>query len=322
MTRGKPAQLLPAALIGDGQTPYAIRLRLTIPAPRRRPLGSRWAAWVRRMAARYGTRSPWHRPVEMWLAQFKIHLTLRRDIVHWRPITLAPRIALGLVMQTRMDAGNGPLRWTAGAAVDRFDERRITLPMEPVLSTLRRTIIEERRLWRISTTAIGVGDRRRTEARTFMSMVVQPLTAERVLTRQVREAVQTELIMRRLMTRGERVEGFGPSDIRQRRVPSTPTVLPAATFEKVEEPAIRLRHDPGSLAMVLRRFNVAPEGPEMSGRQRTRGIDAAPASTGMRDRLAQGPPQTPAPDVNRLADQVMQTIDRRLTAWRERMGRV
>jgi hypothetical protein len=41
----------------------------------------------------------------------------------------------------------------------------------------------------------------------------------------------------------------------------------------------------------------------------------------LRSALAEGPPQLPAIDVNRLTDQVIRAIDRRIIANRERMGR-
>ncbi|MBD2089955.1 hypothetical protein H6F67_08820 [Microcoleus sp. FACHB-1515] len=55
--------------------------------------------------------------------------------------------------------------------------------------------------------------------------------------------------------------------------------------------------------------SIAPEG------RRSTPLSASPAASGL------VPPVVPSIDVNRLTDQVMQTIDRRLLAYRERRGK-
>ena len=168
--------------------------------------------------------------------------------------------------------------------------------------------------------------------------------SERPLVRLVRrvqrqtqvETVATVRLVQRLLTRGERRETIarpGPP----RRTPPGRTTVPRWDEEgPVHAPLVRLARPrfeddggpKGSVSIVQavprvvqRRAAVAPDpGRTSPGTETpmTMGQAFVRPGAGVGAR-ATGPPPV---DVNRLTDQVMQTIDRRILAYRERRGRV
>jgi hypothetical protein len=285
----KPLRLQPAVLIGDGRRPYRTCFQLAILIHRPRALGSRWVAWAQTVAARYGTRAAWYKPVGMLLARLKTRFTRLREVVHRRSITLAPRTELKLMTLNHRLAWERAPRWT------------------PML-------------------ALGSRDGRSAGLRTFVTLDARRPTNERALAhllmRQEPQGVHTEVSVRRFLARGERLEGFGYPGTSQRRFQTALATLPAESSEAAQGSAAWMRQEPRPPAMVLRRPGAAPKEPEMSSGERMQGVEASPASSLMHNTRAHGLPPAPALDVNRLTDQVMQTLDRRLTAWRERMGRM
>jgi hypothetical protein len=151
------------------------------------------------------------------------------------------------------------------------------------------------------------------EAGTGLQMPVSRLERRlemHLLQRSVIERTETERserFTRRFVERGERVES-----VRQRpgtaALPVTRADAPAASLA---QPAPRLLYRPPSAATV----SEAGQAPVAFPR------DAAPRQPLPAQRASLAPELAPA-DINRLTDQVIQAIDHRIIAQRERLGRV
>ena len=121
--------------------------------------------------------------------------------------------------------------------------------------------------------------------------------------------VLTEQLVQRILTRSERREAF----------------LPARAVRQSLQPVYADRQpytqrEPGSPAPEARAISRPPAlvFHSQARSQDAEGTLEAPHKTNRHP----VPPAPPEVDVNRLTDQVIQTIDRRLAAWRERMGRI
>jgi hypothetical protein len=350
-----------AALAGGGKRSCGTRSGLALPTHRARPLGSRWTAWARAIAARYAAQAAWRRPVRMWLARPAIPPTGLRKAIRELSITLAPRIRLGLVTldRTRVGdrgrwrtptvantsrggrsralhfepsptilnrtlAGEREVRWTALPAAGLQSGRGGAPRVEPGLVALNRAPAGETQArWNLAPT-IGLPLRR--SATQPVSPVIQRLAGDRARARllalRAREAVQAGMLGRRLLARGERVEVFGRPGVGHGRLPGTPAARHGESGQQAGEHLAWPKPAPRPPAMVFRRPGVAPKDPATSAWEGAPGLEPYPAPPLAHNTRAPGPPQALAMDVNRLTDQVITTLDQRLAAWRERMGRM
>ena len=125
--------------------------------------------------------------------------------------------------------------------------------------------------------------------------------------RRIERAV-TEEVVRRLVTRGERIEppapAKGPVIARpEAKRPTGPTVEPVRSRSaRAMPPVPRITRRPAAI------------GAERTGPTAESHRPAVPSEQ-------PGPELAPA-DLNRLTDQVVRTIDQRMIAHRERMGRI
>lgn len=332
-----------AALAGGGKRSCGTRSGLALPTHRAHPPGSRWTAWAWTIAARYAARAAWRTPARMWLARPAIPPTGLRKATHELSITLAPRIRLGLVTLDRTRAGERG-RWrTPTVASGSRGGRSRALRFEPSPTILNRTPAGEMLPRRTAPPAAGLqsGPSRAPRVEPGLVALNHTLAGEaqarwnlgptigsplrRSATRPVSTVVQRlagEWALTRLLARGERVEVFGRPGVGQGRLPGTPAARYGESGQQAGEYLAWPKPAPRPPAMVFRRPGVAPEEPAMSAWEGAPGLEPYPAPPLVHSTRAPGPPQALAMDVNRLTDQVITTLDQRLAAWRERMGRM
>ncbi len=144
----------------------------------------------------------------------------------------------------------------------------------------------------------------------------QPLSviAERVLVRQRVETTTTEELIRRLIERGQRVEPGRPGRQPTRPMPMVESAVPVvctAGLAPTATPVPQVVHRPAGTAIAEEKATRPPT------RSRSPGTNSAFATAGQP--LA---PDLSQADVGRLTDQVVRTIEERMIAYRERMGRI
>lgn len=144
----------------------------------------------------------------------------------------------------------------------------------------------------------------------------------RLQSREQIEMIRTERLARRLVARGERIEAAAPG--------TWPVARPVATAgpRSVERPADvpELTSMPPPLLPVLRVVHRPPGVPGQSEPGRLSNM-ATPGAHSAETTTRPGWPAVPgrdgpAVDLNHLTDQVIQAIDRRIIAHRERLGRI
>ena len=253
-------------------------------ASRPLPGGSRWASWAQSIAGRWAPGSAGKRRASLLLAPRRLSGAWVSQTVHWQPVTLAPQLNLRLTnLQRILEA-----RPALSSLVQAANRPPLPLRLAPGMTGVEAgpAAGRERRHWRVH------------RLTTF----------------------QAEQFVLRLVRRGERVEVFGPAAGRPRFM-SAAADRRLAGQSPVEEPAAPRGATSQPLAMQFQRPARPPEGPFQAAHGAPEGPDGFPAPIpGSAPRP--DPPDTGTLDVNRLTDQVIQSIDQRLTAWRERMGRM
>jgi hypothetical protein len=126
--------------------------------------------------------------------------------------------------------------------------------------------------------------------------------ARRICDRPVVRRREQVRAVERLLARTSRIERF---IVDSRPVVPTPTRPYVAAAPVMTIPVVR------RVTRVLHRKSTAPNDPQPEVRKETRRVESSRAAA----------PSSPA-DIERICDQVMRTIDRRLTADRERRGRI
>jgi hypothetical protein len=136
--------------------------------------------------------------------------------------------------------------------------------------------------------------------------------------RQFQRIEQTELLVRQLQR--DRTETVLQQELVQRMVDRT-TRMETVTVSRsmvppITEPQLPLTMELATAQPVPQVVRAAQSAESIAPEvRRSTPLSTSPAASGL------VPPVVPSIDVNRLTDQVMQTIDRRLLAYRERRGR-
>jgi hypothetical protein len=282
---------------------------------------SRWEIWSQAIFGRWVAGPAWHRPVAMLLASRLAPKAFTRNLIHLFALTIAPRISLRLVTQ------NGPVyrsiqnqsTWWPGLVGRPGDTSRPAEVAAISPATLGRT-----REFPGHPVQGGIETRSlidRVPAFGQMTKHIRPPLQGGIETRSLIDRVlafsQMTEFFRRPQQAGVKNE---PLDImRFRELPAAP----ASDRDSRQLVLDRIAYQQTALApprMILRRQSgpaAESSGTSQSVRQSSHDSSSSADPVPWPDR-----PSAPVVDVNRLTDQVIQTIDRRLTSWRERMGKV
>jgi hypothetical protein len=270
---------------------------------------SRWETWSKVIAGRYVSDAARRRPANIVFVRRVSSPSSLWRIFRLGPFLLTPRISLRSLIHQHLNPGRRiyqqALYQTVRHTVSRWqglsgrqDETR--RPAEPVAAaafvTLRGAVSTDR----VRRPADWVRD---SSHRPLQSVLETERFVDRFLQRrEPPQVIETSIALR--------YDAQSAAIVAER-------VDRQIVRERTAEQRIALRPPP----MILRRRSVSAEessGAPQSARQRAQNPSTFPAD------LTPGtyPSVTPLMDVSRLTDQVIQTIDRRLTAWRERMGRI
>lgn len=305
---GKSPRVRPTARTGAPVTTHSVRLRLTVlplgepgvvAGPRTAPSAPpRWVAWTKAIAARYTARVAWRRPAGMLFVRPSVSVLVSQRRSHTAFLTLSPRVDLRRVTVNRVAGEVNALRGSPAANGGRGGRGAVLrLP-----GTSMTTLVHQLR-------------REELAKRLLAPQGQEPVQASA-------NSAQTGMMVRRLLARGERVEAFGYAGIPGRRLPAAAAASHAASDNAGGEPAEQVSRRPGPMPLVYRRPGVVSTEAETRDGRRTYSVEAQTAVRQTLNPLSQNPSQGPSVEVNQLTDQVIQTLDRRLTAWRERMGRM
>ncbi|RME47804.1 MAG: hypothetical protein D6791_04890 [Chloroflexi bacterium] len=136
--------------------------------------------------------------------------------------------------------------------------------------------------------------------------------AERVLVRQRVETTTTEELIRRLVERGQRIEPGRPGRQPAKPMPTVESAVPVvrtARLASIVSPVPQVIHRPAMTAVEAGAME-RPIWPR------------SPGANGTFAGAGQHAPDLSQVDVGRLTDQVVRTIDERMIAYRERLGRI
>ena len=245
---------------------------------------SRWENWSKVIAGRYISDAARRRPANIVFVRRVSSPSSFWRVFRLGPFLLSPRINLGTLIHQRA------LHQTVRNEVSKWQSlpsRRDESgrPAEPVVATA------------------------------FVSQVTESLR------RPLRTVIVTEHFVDRMLQRRESPQAIAAS------VPPRATVRPVAMdSERIASQMVRERSAAQRMAlrppaMVLQRRSGSAQD-SSSALQSARPRAPIPSTFPADPAPGTYPSVTPVVDVSRLTDQVLQTIDRRLTSWRERMGRI